>query len=111
MDAQDVLTEARQLLSDESKIRWSDVDLFPKLTTALYDVKKERPDLLLVDGDSLTDVAEVTSIGQELPFGLDMLMALSLLTASNALNGDSDDRTNLDRAVAFRKLALEQLGR
>jgi hypothetical protein len=112
----DALIEVRRQLSDTgSSPRWSSTVLKGYLTTAGLWVVRTRPDMLLSDTlimattpfqdedgvqlDSLssdTDTIELPSDGTH---------ALLLMASSYALQEDSDDRTNWERADLYNKEA------
>lgn len=109
MTAQNVIDDARRHLADSAGTRWTDATLLICLSNALFEVEDLRPDLTLVDGDSLVTVATVTAVGDTLPFGSETRGALAYLTAANALSEDSDDRTNMERADQYRNTAVKLL--
>lgn len=109
MTAQDVIDDVRRHLADSAETRWTDATLLVYLSNAQYEVQALRPDLLLIDGDTLATVVALTAVGDTLPFGSDVRGPLGYLTASIALGEDSDDRANAERSEKYRDRAIKEL--
>jgi len=111
MTAGQVLTEVRRLLSDVGSSRWSDPVLLRYLSNAVRFVAGMRADLLLQEDGTITEVSELNYGADEIGLPEDVRGILADLTASSALQEDSDDRVNMERAAAYEDRAVARLVR
>jgi hypothetical protein len=73
------------------------------------DIFEARPDLLLKDDGTLIEPLELEDVDDPIELPDNMREALGLLTTGKALGQDSDDRTNLERSVFYKKEALSRI--
>lgn len=109
MTASDVITAARRVLADEgSPYRWDNTRLTQYVNDALREAVRRRPDLLLKTDHTLQTVAD-KNIGETLILGEYWRQALAFFVASRALQEDSADKVNLDRAEQYYANFLRSL--
>jgi len=108
MNVSDILSMVRVHLADTTKTRWSDPNLLHYFAGAVHEAAELRSDLLLTDHGLMT-LQEEFDATDTLDWPLATRLPLVMLTTAAALQEDSDDRTNLERASTYRSTALAGL--
>jgi hypothetical protein len=106
MIASDVTTRVRDILLDQSKIRWTDAELFRHLTDAKRDLVKNRPDAQYVSSIVTTAPIAVTSLSDDMAIDDIFTVALTDYVCYRAFLKDSEDPAYSKRALDHLKLYL-----
>jgi len=101
MTTTEVITAARRILADTgTPYEWSNDSLLQYVNDGVRESVRRRPDLLLSTDHTLATVAD-KNLGEAVALGYYWRQALAFFVASRALQEDSADKVNLDRAEQY----------
>lgn len=111
MTAGDVIVAARYELKDEDagNYRWSDDALFRAATEALRHLQMLRPDLFLLENDTMAFVTDVADGAAVVPVHDTHKMPLAWMICATVLASDGDDAANATRGDGYMVRAMNAL--
>lgn len=111
MLASDVITSVRRILNDENAgaYRWPTPTLLRYLSEAQFKIYRWRPDLFLDSSSEIVEPSNITSAGTTISLAERWREAIANIVAGKALQEDSDDTINQNRARYFGVLGREEL--
>jgi hypothetical protein len=103
MTGQDVMTQAREFLSDQisGQYRWTDAELLQHVREGIREVYQRRPDLRLQSNGTLLAITDPANAAATLSLSDDYRAALVSWTCYRALSQDDADRENAARSRSF----------